>query len=1777
MAVLLLANLVTVASSPLWSNGALAPNASPLTPAASQSPAPGAKLGDVAPAPAPHLLSRHILKLPSDDINGFRAEDGPASDPSVAWTLNLQNGSLVRGDFVPANGIFPIGIAFDSARGELFVADWGSDNVSVLSATNGSLLATVPVGEGPYGIDYDSAVGELFVADQYSNAVSVISDASDRVVATIPVGDSPEAVAVDLGRGEVYVANNGSDNVSVLSVLSNKVVATVAVGSDPDAVAYDSGTGELFVANWGSNSVSVVSDASNAVVATIGVEAGPDAVTVDAAAHSVFVADGSSDAVSVIADTNNTAYQSIDVGSGPSALAYDAGTGAVYVAAAGSNNVSVLSASSDTLVGTVAVGLAPSGIAYDAARSELYVVNSGSDNLTAISDRSNLPVAEIPLGAFPLSVAVDNGAGTIAVAENDTNDLTLIAQRNDMEVAATPVGVGPSGVAYDSGQGELVVANNGSNTVSVVSDSTDAVVSTIGVGSGPAAVAYDSGRGQVFVANANNSSNTVTVVSATSDSVVATVPVGYSPDALAYDAGRGEVFVANNLSGTVSVISDTTDKVVATIPVGPNPDGIAYDSGTSEIFVADRGSDNVSVISDLTDKVTAIVPVGFFPAGLAYDSGRDEVYVANELSDNVSVISDSDDQVVATVPVGLSPVGVAYDAATSQVFVTNLVSGTLSVITDGSAGAFSALLTVQVTNSSGDAVSGATVSVDGEHATTNPNGTAQFLLPNGTYNVSASAPEYLSTYANADLYGQDNVTLTLGYPFDFLGTIPAGDLNISAVFAGVNVSITSPFSGSAADVYFNWKLVGELPGDGTWHNFTTDELPDLIVLAAVPGSPDAPDAYYAMPGPLAGAGCGAIPGGAGASPPVTVNPNPPVYGEPTLVTVELHNTCPYTLHIHLLEIEIADFNAGGATFEPIGYASNISLAVSAYDNVSTVWNTTFNASDYGYHHCVRIQVDYGNPVPPQGSFVSGLHNLDVEPNILSGTDGSVGFTLTNPNATPSTVRIVVATQLLAGWTWSLELNGATYAVPEFNVTMGAGEQVAGTLTIDPSSATPGNGTVQVQEWLGTTLIGGLEKILQELPQGHYPVDFTESGLPSGTNWSVTVGGVAFTTSGTTVYANESDGDYAYTIGSVTGYTASPASGTVDVDGGPVTTAITFDLSGGAYCYSLSPGAIGVAGGLSEDFESDSSSASIDFQGGISLTPTLSVCLGTEQEFGFIPVPEWLNVTESLSESATATLTATGAASYSNLDNPYEFGAPVALGCAPVGLVLVCADATLDLGIQADLTAEADLSMDQGVTVQTSQNYSFSSGHWSTAPISASCQNPEASLALGCATFSAGATVQGSLLVELGPKISISALGLLGIYFWPYVGLNLSAGISTDNGATGSCGTASLGWSIDEPWFVACGVVGVQIGGEVLEADDFPAFTWTLVADPLGASVAVCASGGYPCGDSLYFTPNEAVTLEAVGAVSGLDFTWNSACLPTTEYGPTVTFTAPSTVGTVCTITVTTGLPLVVPSLGISETVVQASVDKATTVTFNEEGLPANTKWSVTAGSDGTTESTTSKSLAFTEPEGTVAYSVQGPSDYGSSFVSPAGATSPVNVSGPISITVKFGHRESLSFRETGLPTGHLWTVTIASAVKGGPSGQSATTSNTSVTFVVIADPYTWSVSSSSSAYEASHTHGTVGVSTTAKVEKIAFKAIVSKVTFAEKGLPAHSHWSVTIDGLPTLNGTAGSISLKLPSGTYDYTIATTRAGYTTDQQTGTVTVVAPKAVKVPITFADPPT
>src|SRR3989454_6654221 len=107
--------------------------------------------------------------------------------PYVAYTLVLFNNTLIPGNFLALNGLSPVAVAYDSGKGELFVANQHSDTVSVISDATNTVVATIPAGAVPKGPPYGSGNGSGkeggVGTERGADNANMMSDATTTTVA----------------------------------------------------------------------------------------------------------------------------------------------------------------------------------------------------------------------------------------------------------------------------------------------------------------------------------------------------------------------------------------------------------------------------------------------------------------------------------------------------------------------------------------------------------------------------------------------------------------------------------------------------------------------------------------------------------------------------------------------------------------------------------------------------------------------------------------------------------------------------------------------------------------------------------------------------------------------------------------------------------------------------------------------------------------------------------------------------------------------------------------------------------------------------------------------------------------------------------------------------------------------------------------------------------------------------------------------------------------------------------------------------------------------------------------------------------------------------------------------------------------------------------------------------------------------------------------------------------------------------------------------------------
>ncbi|HTP54824.1 MAG TPA: hypothetical protein VML94_07730 [Thermoplasmata archaeon] len=336
-------------------------------------------------------------------------------------------------------------------------------------------------------------------------------------------------------------------------------------------------------------------------------------------------------------------------------------------------------------------------------------------------------------------------------------------------------------------------------------------------------------------------------------------------------------------------------------------------------------------------------------------------------------------------------------------------------------------------------------------------------------------------------------------------------------------------------------------------------------------------------------------------------------------------------------------------------------------------------------------------------------------------------------------------------------------------------------------------------------------------------------------------------------------------------------------------------------------------------------------------------------------------------------------------------------------------------------------------------------------------------------------------------------------------------------------------------------------------------------------------------------------------VGGGNGSWSPFCFGITYWNGSATtvvaFSVPAGSYSFSVSNVTNGSALYVPTpssgnVTVNGTGVTVDVAFATVplynVTFDETGLPNGTLWAVAISGTATGWDlgvSSNATIGFVVPDGTYDFSVVQPfyiplpvtagplcsngtgngSAFGGRYV-PTPESGNVTVAGSdVTVGISFAPvtYSNVTFVETGLPNGTVWSVTLTSqstepwgtaAGPSAPAGGEGFHFNASGTneigFTVLGGTYDFTVGNVSfngTLYTASPTVGNVSLNGTTQVVNVTFSAVaLYNLTFAEAGLPNGSLWFVELTGASSgsfynLSG-GSSLSFEVPNGTYNFTV-----------------------------------
>jgi YVTN family beta-propeller protein len=245
----------------------------------------------------------------------------PQGSPSYIFVVDTARGMIVTPVQVRE---FPVSVSTTPDETKVYVANYGSNNISVIDATTNQVKATVSTGNRPNGIAVTPDGKQAYVTNWASSSVSVIDTATNQVTDVIPVAQFPGGISITPDGTRAYITNFLSNMISVIDTATNQVVLTfpvpVPAGGYPEKISITPNGNWIYITIWSNNSVMAIDTKTHQAVNTVSVGLDPQCIAFTHDSRRAYVTNrGNSTIPSSISVIDTTTYEvkaTIDAGGG---------------------------------------------------------------------------------------------------------------------------------------------------------------------------------------------------------------------------------------------------------------------------------------------------------------------------------------------------------------------------------------------------------------------------------------------------------------------------------------------------------------------------------------------------------------------------------------------------------------------------------------------------------------------------------------------------------------------------------------------------------------------------------------------------------------------------------------------------------------------------------------------------------------------------------------------------------------------------------------------------------------------------------------------------------------------------------------------------------------------------------------------------------------------------------------------------------------------------------------------------------------------------------------------------------------------------------------------------------------------------------------------------------------------------------------------------------------------------------------------------------------------
>lgn len=285
-------------------------------------------------------IGPHEVAISCDGQTAVVANYGDSAPGNTLTIIDISKAQVV-GDIDLGSYTRPHGIAFIGSSKELLVTAEDQKKVLRVDSIKKVVMQPLPTEQNiSHMLSIDDEGKKAFIANIGSNFVTVLDLLTNTKIADIETGRGPEGIDFYKKGMEIWVANRSSNTISVIDAQTLKVVQTLNAGAFPIRIKFTPDEKNALVTNAQSGSLNIFDAATRELVKTIFFPKGnmdtagkmfgdtfknssvPIGIAFDPIQSRAFVAHASLDQVSIIDLNTLEIVDSFQAGREPDGMGY---------------------------------------------------------------------------------------------------------------------------------------------------------------------------------------------------------------------------------------------------------------------------------------------------------------------------------------------------------------------------------------------------------------------------------------------------------------------------------------------------------------------------------------------------------------------------------------------------------------------------------------------------------------------------------------------------------------------------------------------------------------------------------------------------------------------------------------------------------------------------------------------------------------------------------------------------------------------------------------------------------------------------------------------------------------------------------------------------------------------------------------------------------------------------------------------------------------------------------------------------------------------------------------------------------------------------------------------------------------------------------------------------------------------------------------------------------------------------------------------------------------